>query len=395
MSKSTHNLAINATDNTASAFQSIQARAIAAGNRISKVMGGAIAAAGAYLSFRSIKGGVDELGNLSDMAMKAGTSVEFLTSAATAFNVAGLNIGTDQLVKAMQYLEKATGKTGEGAFFDAIKSLSAIEDPVKRGAEATRLFGRSALELQPLINGGDEVVQKFRTLQSLMPGVSTSAANAGDGIADAMTVAGKGVQSLWLRAIGFVARLWTDDLPGGVRAGVLASLNWVEYALRKTYNSATRWGAKIGSAFQALGNWAVNGYTWEQAWSEYGEVSELIDQDINRKQAENEKRRADYMAKLASLSVDDLANAFGARNGSTAATAEAAAQAAAQRAVRVTNQLIEGGSNAQRRLSILGPDYQNEQKKQTDYLKKIAENTKQTAENIEGGETYQETDLGA
>lgn len=395
MSKSTHNLAINAKDNTASAFQSIQARAIAAGNRISKVMGGAIAAAGAYLSFRSIKGGVDELGNLSDMAMKAGTSVEFLTSAATAFNVAGLNIGTDQLVKAMQYLEKATGKTGEGAFFDAIKSLSAIEDPVKRGAEATRLFGRSALELQPLINGGDEVVQKFRTLQSLMPGVSTSAANAGDGIADAMTVAGKGVQSLWLRAIGFVARLWTDDLPGGVRAGVLASLNWVEYALRKTYNSATRWGAKIGSAFQALGNWAVNGYTWEQAWSEYGEVSELIDQDINRKQAENEKRRADYMAKLASLSVDDLANAFGARNGSTAATAEAAAQAAAQRAVRVTNQLIEGGSNAQRRLSILGPDYQNEQKKQTDYLKKIAENTKQTAENIEGGETYQETDLGA
>jgi hypothetical protein len=67
----------------------------------------------------------------------------------------------------------------------------------------------------------------------------------------------------------------------------------VEYALRKTYNDATRWGAKIGSAFQALGNWAINGYTWEQAWSEYGEVSELIDQDINRKQAENEKRRAD------------------------------------------------------------------------------------------------------
>ena len=57
MSTSTHNIAIRGKDQTATAFQSIQARAIAAGNRISKVMGGALAAAGAYLSVRAIKGG--------------------------------------------------------------------------------------------------------------------------------------------------------------------------------------------------------------------------------------------------------------------------------------------------------------------------------------------------
>lgn len=72
------------------------------------------------------------------------------------------------------------------------------------------------------------------------------------------------------------------------------------------------------------------------------------------------------------------------------------ALAAAERAVRITNGLIEGGSNASRRLSLLGPDYQNKQKKQTDLLKKIAENTQQTADNTEGGDSlYQETDLGA
>lgn len=385
-------MGVKGIDKTGAAFNSIRNRAKATGAQIRSIMGGAIAAAGAYLSFRSIKGGIDELGNLSDMAMKAGTSVEFLTKASTAFQVAGLNIGTNQLVRSMQYLERVTGKTGEGAFFDAIESLAKIEDPAKRGAEATRMFGRAALELQPLINGGEDVAQKFRQLQELMPGVGTSAANAGDSIADAMTVAGKGVQSLWLRAIGFVARLWTDDLPGGVRAGVLASLNWVEYALRKTYNSATRWGAKIGSAFQALGNWAVNGYTWEQAWSEYGEVSELIDQDINRKQAENEKRRADYMARLASLNVDDLANAFGARN--AAPLAEEIGTTAAKAAHRVTNQLMLAGSSAANRLSVLGPEYQNETKKQTDLLRKIAQNTEKTAENTDDmGDNYTPTDL--
>ena len=41
---------------------------------------------------------------------------------------AGLNVGTEQLVKSMQYLEKATGKTGDGAFYNAIEALAKIED---------------------------------------------------------------------------------------------------------------------------------------------------------------------------------------------------------------------------------------------------------------------------
>jgi len=71
MSTSTHQLRITGVDNTAAAFKSIESRAAAAGASISKVMGGAIAAAGAYLSFRAVADGVNELGKLSDADAEA------------------------------------------------------------------------------------------------------------------------------------------------------------------------------------------------------------------------------------------------------------------------------------------------------------------------------------
>ena len=112
MTQSTHQVAAKGVDKTGAMFQSIGARAKATGAQIRSVMGGAIAAAGAYLSLRSIGGAIGQLGQLSDLAMKAGTSVEFLTKATTAFQVAGLNVSAESLVKAMQYMQKNTGKQG-------------------------------------------------------------------------------------------------------------------------------------------------------------------------------------------------------------------------------------------------------------------------------------------
>lgn len=374
-------MGVNGIDKTGAAFTSIRNRAKATGASIRSIMGGAIAAAGAYLSFRSIKSGIDELGNLSDLAMKAGTSVEFLTKASTAFQVSGLNVGTDQLVKSMQYLEKATGKTGESAFFEAIESLSKIEDPVKRGAEATRMFGRSALELQPLINGGEEAVKKFRTFQELMPGVSSSAANAGDEIADAMTIAGNGMKSIWLKVIGKVCALFGDEFPGGVRAGVLNVINYFEWAFKKIYAKLTQWGTKMALAGQALGNFMFNDYSWGDAWDEYERGAKFLDADMEKQLDAIDKAREDYKAKLMDASVDDLAGALGKNRGTFAAPlGEEIGEAAAKAAHRVTNELIMGGTNASNRLAILGPNFQNEQKKQTEVLKEIAKNTAKTAE---------------
>ena len=401
MSNSTHQIAVKAIDQTAGAFKSVENRARLSGATIRRVLGGAFAAAGAYLSVRSVMDAVNELGDLSDKAMKAGTSVEFLTSAATAFQVAGLNIGVDQLTNAMQHLEKATGKTGEAGFYGAIEALQKIEDPVKRGAEATRLFGRSALELQPLINGGQEAVERFRVLQGLMPKVSTAAANAGDRASNAMTIAGARVKSIWLNVVGKVTELWSDYFPEGIEVGVMAVLDWIEYALKRSFNSLTRWGTKIGLFGQAIGNWAFNGYSFKEAMDELARQNIILDSDFDQKEKEI---RAQY--KMRSLELlqaqekygDGLFDPFaGNRNGATGKTSVAAgaASAAAEISKRISAQLALAGSNEARRLQILGPEYRSEQKKQTELLKQIADNTKETAVNVDSDSDLKVADIGA
>lgn len=391
MSNSTHQIAIKGVDQTGAAFNSVSARAKATGAQIRSVMGGAIAAAGAYLSLRSVKGGIDELGNLSDQAMKAGTSVEFLTKTATAFQIAGLNIGTDQLVKSMQYLEKATGKTGEGAFYNAIEYLAKIEDPAKRGAEATRMFGRSALELQPLINGGEEAAKKFRILSDLMPGVGTAAANAGDAAADSLKILGTGAHNLFLKVVGNIIGMWSEDFPGGIRAGALNAVNWLETFAKKAKAVIALVGAKIG----ALGGLIYDAFTIgpSEALEVFRGTLDAADADFQQRMTAADERRAEYVAKLREVNADDLANAFGKRT-SAAPLANEIGTTAAKAAHRVTNQLMKSGSSAANRLAMLGPQYQNETKKQTDLLRKIAQNTEKTADNTDDiGDNYTPTDL--
>ena len=392
MSQSTHNLKIKGVDATGGAFASVNARAKATGASIRAALGGALAAAGAYLSLRSVAGAVNQLGTLSDLAKKAGTSVGFLTKATTAFQVAGLNVTSESLVKAMQYMQKSTGKQGEGAFFETARELAAIPDAATRAQEAVKIFGRSGMELFPLINNGQEAVDKFIALQNVMPGVSQAAANAGDAANDALTIFGKGAQTIMLKAVGKIAGLWGEEFPGGVRAGALNAVNVVEYYAKKMFNRATYWGARIGLAFQAWGNYLFNGYSWQQAGREHQAAIDQLDNQLGAELERIEKARDDFKAHLAKLDIDDLANPFENNQGGTAGAASAGASFGTEAAKRISNALVMGNSNQMNRLAILGPEYQNEQKKQTDLLRKIADNTAKTAE--ESGESYPETDLG-
>ena len=383
-------MGVTGIDKTGAAFNSVKMRARATGASIRAALGGALAAAGAYLSLRSIGGAIGQLGQLSDLAMKAGASVEFLTKATTAFQVAGLNVSAESLVKAMQYMQKNTGKQGEGGFFELTKQIAAIPDAAQRAQAAVQVFGRSGLELLPLVNNGQAAIEKFQKLQSIMPGVSTAAANAGDAANDALTIFGKGAQAIMLKAVGKICALWGDEFPGGVRAGALNAINAVEWFCKKAYALATKWGAKIGNAFNAIWNWAANGYTWEQAWSEFGEVNEILNNQMDSQLKAIDKARDDYKKTLSEMSVDDLANPFG-KAGGAAAAGESFGAAAAK---RISNALIAGGSNQANKLAILGPQYQNETKKQTSLLEKIAKNTEKTAENTEeGGDNLAATDL--
>lgn len=394
MSKSSHQIAVTGVDQTAKTFQSIQARAIATGRRISSVMGGAIAAAGAYLSFRSIKGGIDELGNLSDMAMKAGTSVDTLTKSALAFRVAGLNLPVETLAKSFQYLKKQTGEGGMDNFFKVAGEISKIDNAAERGAALVKNFGRSGLELQPLIDGGADAIAKMQTLAEIMPGVSQAAADAGDAAADSLKVFGTGAHNLFLKIVGNIVSMWSEDFPGGIRAGALNAVNWLETLAKKI----KAWVARVGNWIGSLGGLIYDSITgnWGSAWEVFQGTLRAGEDDFAARMEAANKSREEYITKLKTLNVDDLAGAFGGGRGTSAAqtAGEEIGTAAAKAAHRVTNQLMLSGSSAANRLSVLGPEYQNETKKQTDLLRKIAQNTEKTAENTdEMGENYTPTDL--
>lgn len=388
MSNSTHNLKLKGVDATGGAFTSVGAKAKATGASIRAALGGALAAAGAYLSLRSVAGAVNQLGQLSDLAMKAGMSVEFLTKATTAFQVAGLNVSAESLVKAMQFMQKNTGKQGEGAFFETAKQIAAIPDAAQRAQAAVQVFGRSGMELLPLVNNGEAAIEKFQKLQSIMPGVSTAAANAGDAANDALTIFGKGAQSIMLKAVGKICALWGEEFPGGVRAGALNAINWLETFFKKAYAYINKYSAYLG----ALGGLVADFFTQgpEQAWKVYTGTIDAATADFENTIKAADEQREKYKATLKEMSVDDLANPFG-KAGGAAAAGEAFGTAAAK---RISNALIVGGSNQANKLAILGPQYQNETKKQTSLLEKIAKNTEKTAENTEeGGEQLAATDL--
>lgn len=99
--------------------------------------------------------------------------------------------------------------------------------------------------------------------------------------------------------------------------------------------------------------------------------------------------RAEYVSKLADVSVDDLANAFSKRAKANGLPAEKEAEKS-YHSTRISNDLIMGGSNAALRAQILGPTLQSESKKQTALLEKIAESSEKTADAVEEREHWQD-----
>lgn len=380
MSNANLTLGIKGVDKTGAAFKSVQWRAKATGAQIRSMMGGALAAAGAYVGFRALASNINEMGKLSDQAMKAGMSVEDLTRAATAFQVAGLSLSVDQVTKAMQYLNKNTGKQGMPALWETVAQIAAIEDPAKRGAELMKNFGRAGMEFAPIVDGGTAAVQKMQDLISIMPGLSSSAANVGDEYADAMTFISNGTKSILQGALAKLLSYFSEGLPGGVRAGALNAMNWLEAFAKKAH----AWIAKIGTDILAFGALGVDVFTKgpAQAWKIYeGTISAADAEFAQRIESANKSREA-YVEKLSTFNVDDLANGLGFKRGKTAASSGASA-AASVSAKQIRNELVLAGSNDAAKLAAFGPQYQSESKKQTELLEKIAKNTDATATAVE------------
>ena len=397
-------MGINGIDKTGAAFRSVKNRAAATSAQIRSMVGGALGALGAYFTFRSIKGGVDELGHLSDIAQKTSTNVGELTQTAAAMSALGIqNMGVDQLGKAFDYMAKSTGRSGMEGFYKTVAELGQIPDVAKRGQAAMQIFGRSGMEFMPLINAADTSVEALRTVVAAMPKIPQSAAKAGDATSDAMGFAANQIKSIWLQGLGAICGWFDNEYKGGVREASLAAGNYLEYYTKvavskcltwyqKLQNGLKVWGEAIGTfvggayekMFGAGGTW---GDVWKQttqaftgALDEYEEESKRLDEIEAQRTARFEREFEDRKIAIEKFqgAYDKAAISIARRKELDGAAAEDMA-----RQTRISNDLIMGGSNAAMRLQLLGPTLQSETKKQTAILERIAANTEKTADNTE------------
>lgn len=403
MSKSTHQFEVKGVDKSAGAFGSIKNRAAATSAQIRSMVGGALGAFGAYFTFRSIKGGIDELGHLSDIAQKTNTNVGELTQTVAAMNALGIqNMGVDQLGKAFDYMAKTTGRSGMEGFYQTIAELGQIPDVAKRGQEAMRIFGRSGMEFMPLINAADNSVEALQTVVNALPKVPQAAANAGDAVSDSMGFAANQIKSIWLQGLGAICGWFDNEYKGGIREASLQAGNYMEYYAKVAVSKCLTWYRKIQEYFKRYGEYLgtfigtkMGGGSWteafqnaEKAWQqalvEYDEVSDELEK---KEQERTERFKRNFEDRKIAIekfqgAYDKAAVQIKKRKELDGAAAEDMA-----RQTRISNDLIMGGSNAATRLQLLGPTLQSETKKQTAILERIAANTEKTADNTESSES--------
>ena len=403
MSKSTHQFEIRGVDKSGPAFASIKSKAAATGAQIKSMVGGAIAAAGAYLSFRAIKGGIDELGRLSDVAQKANVSVGDLTSTTAAFSALGIqNMGVDGFAKAMQMMAKNTGRTGMDGFYQTIEEIGEVPDVAKRAEMAMQVFGRSGMEFIPLINAAENGVEALKGVRAAFPQLSDAAANAGDGMSDAMGFAANEVKTLWLEGLGFLAGKLNNDYTGDVRTAALNAGNALTFWTKRAVAKCITWWEKLRQSGRAYGEvlGAIIGATseklfgsggsWGDVWKEItnafdSAMDEYEDRAKELEEAEGERAKrweGDYKKRAEAIkhfarNYSAAAKSIYERNGKNANALGIGSM------TKVSNDLV---------MQILGPTYQSEQKKQTSLLEKIAANTEKTADNTE--ETFSGFDFG-
>ena len=405
MSKSTHQFEIRGVDKSGPAFSSVKAKAAATGAQIKSMVGGAIAAAGAYLGFRAIKGGIDELGRLSDVAQKANVSVDALTSATAAFGALGIQMNVDGFAKSMQLLAKNTGRTGMDGFYKTVEEIGKVPDVSKRAEMAMKVFGKSGLEFMPLINAADEGVDALRTVVAAMPKVSQAAANAGDGASDAMGFAVNQVKSLWLEGLGFLANKLNNDYTGDVRTAALTVCNTLEYWTKrgvakcialwqKMQAHARAYGEVLGGIIGAVGSKISNGDSWADVWDNIHNTTRNAVDEFDDRMEEIDRLEADRVARFKknyddrALAIRHFADAYNkAAISIDQRKKKDAASLDLGKMTKISNDLVLAGSNAALKMQLLGPTYQSEQKKQTSLLEKIAANTEKTADNTEGSST--------
>ena len=166
----------------------------------------ALAALGAGAAFAGVKGLVDHIGGIGEAAAKLGVSnAEFqrlnvlakqnaasVQALGTAFRTLATNAvnPTDESTEALHRLgvqvkaDDGTFKTRQDLFFETATALADVQDETVRAALAQKLYGRSALELAPLLAAGRAGIEAQRDELAKLPVVSDAVIAAADRFSD-------------------------------------------------------------------------------------------------------------------------------------------------------------------------------------------------------------------
>lgn len=199
------------------------------------------------------------LGHLSDVAMQAGVSADELTKLSTAMDVLGVKTAKpEELAMAFQKMAQTVGLTGMGGFKTAIKAISQLGTEQERAKAAMAVFTEAGLQFMPVIEAAAKDGGKaFDELLAGMPAVAQTAADAGDAVADAMTLIGKGMTASWKNAVGEVARLLDSQFTGGVREAALKANAYIQFfsaaAVRYAVTWGTAWSQTAGGIQEGFG----------------------------------------------------------------------------------------------------------------------------------------------
>lgn len=226
---------LNGVDATAGAFDSVAARATNVARRMTglfKLASGAFAAIGATAT---VKGALNDMTALHDLAQQAGVSSAFLQQFAGAMAQAGVTMGQQDIVTSVQKLNAALvntekiaafeklgidvrhlqGLKPEKAFLGFLDVVSRLPDEQLRLLALQRGLEEQGLRLAPLMRlGPDAFAESLQSVMQMIPAARESTVNTATDVNNALTWVADSFRRDFWEALGSVLGAGTETFGG-------------------------------------------------------------------------------------------------------------------------------------------------------------------------------------
>jgi len=253
---------LDKVDKQASGLQGTFGRLRNLAGGLGGTLGALVPAAGIAGLTALAKGSIDAADNLNDLRQRTGVSVENLSKFGAAAEDAGSSI--DEVAKSMGRLSKGivdpASKTNEALksiginsrdaagnvrgvdaiMLDLADKFAKMPDGAQKTALAMELFGKSGMNLIPMLNGGREALSQYQAT------ISGDMASAADQFNDSLNAIARTLAGPFNQAVTALLPTLTQ-----IAQGLAAAIQWFSTLPQPIQNAALVIGA-LGAAFAAL-----------------------------------------------------------------------------------------------------------------------------------------------